>query len=378
MPVTPRVLLTCRTACAAWSMIEIFQYLLQQTRFELKVLAQAPATEILTGQAVPHVRVPMSFTQDASSQTAADLLNYASAALGDYQPDSILSGLSIPTEGGIDEAIIAKATQPSFVVQDFWGDNNCFFGRHPDCYLSIDEHGEALTNALHGAVGRAIGSPRHARYSGSNFVEKRRRLLLERDLSPAANYAGLFSQPLLDVPGYGETLRAWAEAVRDDSWPSTVIHRPHPACSNTDLQYIQALLVDCGLTPVVLKDGPVEDAIAVCGLMSSALSNSNFDGAYVNHFASAPITVPHYMVWDASLSDHLSSFHDLDYLPMVRSGTAIATRRIEALPSDIAAARNERVRRDIWQGARQLPDPREALEKIREIVADPEGYLATL
>ena len=370
-----RILLTARSACAAWGMIELWRVLRTRADVDLRLLAQQPAVRIFHAESIPCIDVGLPHAIAVDSPEAARLLDYAASEVGAFAPDAVLAGLSTPNEGGIDEAVIVKARCPSFVLQDFWGDCNLFYGRHADCYLASDAYGEEQTMRRHGARAVAVGSPRHARYAGIDFEALRQHVLGERGLDASLHYPGLFTQPLFELPGYVKTLEAWSSAVARLAPGTSVIYRPHPACSPRQVALVRDVIAGQGLAPVTISDGPVENAIAACSSIASAISNANFDAVYVNYFARSPKAVPVYLLWERDLAAYLGGMQDLDAMPLVQWGMARSVRHAAGLEAALVETIDPAARTGIWKSASGMPDPVAAVDTVIDMLMRPAVFV---
>jgi hypothetical protein len=149
----------------------------------------------------------------ACSAEARLLLDFADNLLADVRPDALLGGLSTPFDGGIDEALFARANVPGFLLQDFWGERNAFFGRGPQTCLVLDRMAADLTAARHDIESVVVGSARHAAYERIEPIRRRTELRRALGLAEDTTVYSLFGQSLHNLEGYQATVEAWVEAV---------------------------------------------------------------------------------------------------------------------------------------------------------------------
>ena len=155
-----RLLLSARDPAAAHGIAALHRMWSADTRFELQVVAQSPAWELLAGHGVAAIHVPgLRVTSPASSDVRA-LLSLADEVLRDFRPDALLTGLSGPHDCGIDEALQERCDSPRIVLQDFWGEQNRILGGHVELALVLDDLAAELTRAKHGTHSLVVGSPR--------------------------------------------------------------------------------------------------------------------------------------------------------------------------------------------------------------------------
>ena len=148
----------------------------------------------------------------------------------------------------------------------------------------MDEDAKRNTDKKYGVSATIIGSPRHALYARINFDTLRTETLEQLALNEESVVHGIFCQPLPQA-GYLETIEAWAETVKETNHDK-IIYRPHPSTSKSLALNIEKILEQRGLDYIILDKANIEQVIVVCTTISSVLSNSNLDVAYVNYFSS--------------------------------------------------------------------------------------------
>ncbi len=366
-----KAILTARSVCAALGILELWKYVAGLDRITVTVLSQEPASSIFNAHHVPHhqVEAPVILSSGDSSD-AEILLDAVASLLVRFQPDVILVGLSTPGEGGVDEAALYHAKCPTFMLQDFWGDTNLFFGRHPDCYLVQDEYATKRTKERHSWSSEVVGSPRHACYAEMNFTAIHREMRIRLGCPPDDVLHGFFCQPLDHVDGYIDSIAHWAEAVRATG-ERKVLYRPHPSSVQEQRERILSLLADFDLVVYLDDQLKVEQIIAACTSVTSTLSNSMLDAVYVNRFSPRLMALPIYMASHPNLIEAMSVFYDFDRLPAVEQGFALCAKNSEQAAMALAQAA-DRVKRDrFWHSTQSLPSPLGALKKTWDILLHP-------
>lgn len=367
------VLLTARSACAAWGMLEIWRYASLDANLSITVAAQEPALTILKNHDVPVLAVNLLPAEKPSDPSSEKILAHTQKLLSRISPNVALVGLSTPGEGGIDEAVLALAECPTFMLQDFWGDSNLFFAKHPDCYLVADQEAALATKRRHNKQAIILGSPRHAKYAQLDFDLLRERTLIQLGLGVEAIVLGLFCQPIF-FQGYLDTIQAWAEAVRSVKHDK-IIYRPHPASSSTQVVQVQKILSENNLDFVTIAGGAVEPVIAVCTSLSTVMSNSNVDAVYVNHFASCPMVSPIYLLFNDDVVVFMRGFHNVDSIPTVTQDLALLVREESHLLSVLKQSIDQAVRHKLWFNAREISNPVAAVYKAKDIMVNPEKWV---
>ena len=294
------------------------------------------------------------------------ILSYVNSFLLSTVPDVVLVGLSTPGEGGVDEAALAMAECPTFMIQDFWGDSNLFFGKHPDYYLVMDDEAKSMTDSKYNISSIVVGSPRHAKYAKLNFDTLKEEMFERLGLCSNSVVHGFFCQPIF-CSGYLESVEAWADTVkilRHDK----VIYRPHPGSPPQLIEGIEGIFKERALDYIVLNDGDVEGAIVICTSVSSVISNSNLDVAYVNHFSSGPMAVPIYLLYHSEVVKFIMPYQDVDMIPTVRQGLALLIRKELDILSVLKSSTNESTRENVWNNSQCISDPRDALRVVKELL----------
>ncbi|QQR35338.1 hypothetical protein JI749_13365 [Devosia oryziradicis] len=355
----PKVLLSARDAAAAHHIAEMVS-LAAQPGWQVVVVAQAPALLILQAlgvDCIPVLLPPVTVGSDAEA-----MLHLAKGLLDAEKPDIIVAGLSSPGDGGIDEALLAVRKVPALLMQDFWGEQNRFFGSGADAFLALDEYARTVNQAKHGKSSFVVGSPRHARLARLDLAAERRKIRSKLNISENQSVYGWFGQSLHHIPGYRKSLAAWIEAIADTG--CQLVYKPHPRESAAGQQATESLFAAAGVTQRTLSDWTIESALLACDVATSILSNCLYDAAYLNYFSATPLIAP--VAWLTeqevrAVFDAVTSVHDLPYQSagiahLVQERADMNRVRSAALPE---------TRRQLWQAARaNLTDPREAGDRV--------------
>ena len=365
---TVRLLVTARDAGATFNLIEIVKAARQDARFSVAVIAQHPAFDYLLQAGVEVTPIDLPAARSPGDEAGRALLARARALLEDRRPDAVLAGLSTPLDGGIDEAVLAAAEVPTFVMQDFWGEVNAFFGKAAGCYLGLDDEAVRLTRRRHGVEGVAIGSPRHAAYAALDPVRLRDRSRAELQIPPSAVVHGIFGQGLHHIEGYRRTVRGWAEVVRAMAGAVLALYRPHPREKPADVADTLDIFRAAGLECRLSRQSRVEEALVACDVVASAFSLCNYDSVYLNRFASAPLITPVSLMFDPEVRAYCRENVHLDEFPYLREGLALAVWKAEDLAPVLTAAAAHATQVRVWEAARTMPDPRGAAGQALETI----------
>jgi len=368
-----RLLITARDASAALHLVEIVKAGTERDNLEILVAAQPPAIRYfeIAGHTVLPVDLQPAKIQD--SPEGVHLLAKADEILADVSPDCVLCGLSSPFDGGIDEAVLARFHGPSFVMQDFWGEANAFFGKAADMYLALDEEAVRLSRDRHGVDAAVIGSPRHSAYQSMNMeaerIAARRRLGVEENVT----VIGYFGQALHALPGYGRTLRAWAEAVRSFPQPCLAVYRPHPRESELERRMTEKILEDMGVRLHRCGERDVEHALLSCDVACSSFSNCTYDAAYLNYYAKHPLLTPMSLFFDEEIVAYFRKIVRLSEFPYLKSGLVEVVRNKEDLSASLRFAAALATKEKYWNASKQLQNPAAAPRRALDMVAAARG-----
>jgi hypothetical protein len=311
----PSLLITMRDIAGASHLVEVIRTLERDNRFNFRVAAQMPASDFLTRSGIAHQRIKLPPAKEMASEAAANLLAAARQLLAERQTDAVLVGLSTPIDGGIDEAILAEATVPTFLLQDFWGECNDFFGRTADIFFVLDETAKQCNTERFGTESVIVGSARHSAYATQDFFKikrhKRRLLGIDQD----AQVIGYFAQALHHMEGYHRTVRSFIEAVEQMPRKVTILLRKHPRETSDHFQTTVQLFEQSYLEVVIDNNGFVEDCLATCDVVCSMFSNCAYDASFQNFYSPSPLLIPMVMLFDPQISAWFSERIDLKTLP---------------------------------------------------------------
>lgn len=353
-----RVLVSARDPAAALHLAEICRAALSDARFDLCVVAQQPAYAILRGRGLQVRAISAAAASSKDDPAGSTLLAEAKLILEQFRPDVVLCGLSSPGEGGIDEALLAVSRVPTFLMQDFWGEQNTFFGRGADTLLVLDQAAAKLSNFRHCAKTIVTGSPRHGAYKDFDSLQSRVRCRSSLDIPLERKVIGLFGQPLCHQAGYLRTLSKWADAVRALPCHPVVVYRPHPRELNTGITWTVDELRRLGLSPIILASESTEEALSICDAACAVFSNCAYDAAYLNYFCDSPLVTPMMLLFDHEMAAFYSSIADFKQLPYFSEGLALPVLHADELDQAMIEAVEQPCRERAWLSAKAfLSDP---------------------
>lgn len=368
-----RLLVSARDPAAACQMAALSKAARADPRFALTLVAQPPALQILQASGLSVQQVPPLSTTDAHDAKGRKLLELADDILSTVHPDVVLCGLSSPSEGGIDEALMAQRKTTGIVFQDFWGELNGFFGGMPDLVLVIDHAAATQTRQRHGIQTCVTGSPRHGTYRYFDSYTTRQHVRSTLGMDDKLVF-GLLGQPLHAREGYRRTLEVWRHALLEFASPPTVLYRPHPRESTAQQSWTQDWLKASGLKAIFYADGSTEQALAACDVVCSVMSNCAYDAAYLNYFSTRPLVSPVLMLFDAELRSFYEGIVKIQDLPYLSEHLALPVWNAQDLASTLKGAATPPVQQQLWRAAQAaLEDASTACDRILEAICSAIG-----
>jgi hypothetical protein len=373
-PVRPKkakLLLSARDAGSLGHVHAILEEAVRHPWLEVCVYADDPAFEDLR-LAYPFVRrFARKATATPSPEYLAALVAEARGIVQAEQPDAVLVGASHCHEVGVDEAILAAASdRPRFAMQDFWGDANLNLGVAPDLYFALDEVAVRLTASRHGQAAMACGSPKHSRYAALDVRSLRERARAALGVSPTRAVVGYFGQSLAHLPGYDPTMRAFGEAMAATAPDAFVFYKPHPRESADEARHTLACLAAAGVTARQVPEGATEQWLAAADVVVSCFSSCAYDAAFLNRSSPTPVGSALYLLFEESIADYFRLVSGVDAPPPSELGLVHCVTRASALRPALAKALSEERKAETWRLAHEhLPDPRNAAREILAQIA---------
>ncbi|WP_097108312.1 hypothetical protein [Hoeflea halophila] len=367
------IIFSARDAAAALYAAPVIDEASRDDRFRVVVVAQEPALNILARRGIAPIAVELPAANEPAGPEAAALLAEAGRIVREVDPDVIVAGLSSPGQGGIDEALLQMRSCKGFLLQDFWGEWNGFFGRKPDRFLVLDEAAAKLTRAAHDTDCVVVGSTRHAEYAGLDIAERRHSARNRVGLADRP-VIGWFGQALHHLPGYRESIAQWSQSVREFPVTVDVVYKPHPRESEAQRQQTLEIMHSCLPQVHFLEAWPIEDALLLCDCVCAVMSNCLYDAAYLNFHSSSPLVTPVAMLHSSKLHGDLASRISFEVLPYVALGLAKVALPGTDLSTQLFAAIGQEGKRDCWRAARSnLADPGSATSRILDLIGSPAG-----
>ncbi|WP_367606895.1 hypothetical protein [Legionella sp. W05-934-2] len=360
-----KLLITARDVGAAINIIEIVKYAHSLKNIELHLYVQNPAAKYFANANIAINPVLLNISHSPTDADGLLLLNYADKLIKEISPDVILCGLSTPGDGGIDEAIIfaAKNKIPTFVMQDFWGEVNDFFGHCADFYLCLSDHAKFLSEQKYNCEGIVIGSPRHAWYGDADLFSKKLSLRHQYDLGHDDEVIGLFGQSLHHIPGYSRTILNFLNSLNHKKDELVLLYRPHPRETESQRQKSIAMLEESNLTYVITENDKVEHSLLMSDVVVSILSNCLYDSCYLNFFSEVPLITPVALCYEEDLLRHLNNFSMISSSPYKSHNLAKIYDESAPDAKTIDYLLSEDCKRELWLSSKKLQNPKLSAKK---------------
>ncbi|MFK8047907.1 MAG: hypothetical protein AB8B81_05680 [Halioglobus sp.] len=357
-----KILMSARDPAAALNVAALWQEWNTNSKVLTKVTAQGPAFHILKEKGVIVDKFD-NLSEDAS------YVPQTTKILNAFQPDAVLVGLSAPGEGGVDEALLASAKVPTFLLQDFWGECNNYFQSHATEVFVIDNIAKELTEKRFGVKSTVVGSPKHIEYlqivKEGQTVNLRRKMNLDNK-----KVISVFGQSLKNNPGYIESLKVlYAKLSLLDSSEIVVIFRSHPRDTYAEVQGEQQLLASYGLPLVDGSQLSHEESIAISDVCISMFSNSLLDTCYFNYFSNAHFKAPISLLYNESIRSLLISIVQSDELPYFNGSMVLPVHNEDQLLETLRMALTEQTQSRLAHFAKSyLLNPLESSDRILEAI----------
>ncbi|MGC9386986.1 MAG: hypothetical protein ACP5D0_08575 [Hydrogenovibrio sp.] len=363
--------MTARDPATAVSFEKLVPELLNSGRFEIRLLCQSPADEILK----PWVPESMLFARpnDAFTRVLED--DFLQQQFASFQPDAVLTGISGP-DTGMDEAVLHYAATHgirSYALQSFWGDMNQASGALPDIAFVMDDEAARITHERYPqVVSVPIGSIKHIDYHCYDPLAARaekRPGLVEKD----EVILGFYGQPILEIAGYFATLEALSRQLKRWSRPFRLLYRPHP--KETDVLRQKTLSLFTGAFGERVQLDPfddIKDSLVVCDLVLSAFSTCCFDNLYLNELAPQPFNASVYLWFDPQLIQWWRDYSQLHDMPLISEQLLLSVDTEEEMLTVLEKGLQAETRQALWHRAKQhLPSPQAAIGIVMEkLLAD--------
>ena len=123
-----KIIISMRDYGAATHLIELVKYLTEEDRFDITVVAQKPASNLLKLNNINHINIELDASENKDSILSKKIIKKAYEIVKVIKPTFIICGLSTPFDGGIDEAFYFISNKNSlFCLSGSMGRKQFFF-----------------------------------------------------------------------------------------------------------------------------------------------------------------------------------------------------------------------------------------------------------
>lgn len=362
-----KLLITARDPATAVSFQILIPQLIKHSCFEIKVLAQAPASEILMS-VYPQLDefLPQS-SFELKQQKVKEVIDA-------FRPDAVLCGISGP-DIGVDEATLKVAQDQgieSYALQSFWGDINQLSGAVPKHAFVLDDEAVRLTEQRYPQIRSiAIGSIKHADFKGYEVLklrDQKRTGLLKND----EILIGFYGQPILEVEGYFTTLEAMVRQLKKWSRPFRLMYRPHPKESQELFDKTWQLFSDAFSERLLLdQSADIVESLCMSDLVVSVFSTCGFDNLYLNEMSAQAFNSSVYLWFDSNMIEWWQTYSGLTEMPLISEGLLLSADTEDEILTVFDDGLKSEVQKKLWIKAKQhLPDPSLAVKTIIDTLLD--------
>ncbi|SFR59399.1 hypothetical protein [Thiomicrospira sp. ALE5] len=361
-----KLLITARDPATALSFQVLIPQLAANSDFDIQVLAQFPASELLNAH--HSIRI---FDAETSLESQ---INKLSEFCDTFQPDAVLTGISGP-DAGVDEVALIWAERhgvPSYALQSYWGDINPLIDIFPNTVFVLDQLAVELTRKRYPAIDCIpVGSIKHNEFEGFDALASRH-LLRPGLVAEGQVLLGFYGQPLEDNPGYIKTLERLAEQLHVWSRPFKVMYRPHPKESKVLRRKTFALLEQAVGARVFFDPGlELKQSLSVCDLVVSAFSTCGFDALHLNKISPRAFSSSVYLWFEPELIEWWQSYNQLKNDPLLDTGMILCadnnTELLETFEKGIDPSFQKEVR---LKALEYFPESNDGCKKIIETISN--------
>ncbi|GAB5494715.1 MAG: hypothetical protein Phog2KO_49300 [Phototrophicaceae bacterium] len=249
--------------------------------------------------------------------TPDSLLERATQLISEIKPDIIIASHS--SNGvGIDEALVACATVPTFVFQDYWGEINLGLGVSATTYFVLDEDAKALTKARWGLDNTiVVGSPKHTMYQDIDIAELRESTRHRLGIDDNTTLIGFLGQSST-LKGYQKTGNEFIKSLRKIDDDILLLIREHPIYKDHDYNKRFIELIDAYEIPYVIKtdEGSIEQWLVACDIVTTMFSLSGFDHSYLSAYSEKALGYVVYLLTNKTIRQYLKDELQMEQLPI--------------------------------------------------------------
>ena len=364
-----KILLSARDPGTANNMIQIAKTAYESDKFDIAFFADEPAYSIVQRERIPVERFHAGYVLSRNDSGVDGLHKEAIETIRRVRPDVILAGTSGEGEG-IDEALLANSRNiPSYLIQDFWGRVNKFFGVNDTTYFVIDEDAAQLSHELHRVETIVTGMPKYTAYNKIDTVSVRKRLRNILCDKPDERIITFFGQNQWHLNGYSSTLKRFAEAVLELDTPVSVFYRKHPKEPEGCMKQVCKIMSSVGVVCKTASEFTTEEWLVVSDIVCCVCSNTGYDQIMFNRLSKEPLGSVVYLLCDPEIISWYKEFKKIDFLPPVRQNLAFCVEHPEEIVRVLRKALLPEAQQQQWlKIQKSVPVPHHVSTNILDII----------
>jgi hypothetical protein len=348
--------------------------------FDTVLTASGPALETLRRDGEDPIAFSFSDNMDhlGNGDDYALMLEAARKLLSETAPDAVLASLSSGGVG-VDEALVASATIPTFVMQDFWGDVNLGLGAPAGLYLVPDDDSVELTRHRWGVDAVAVGLPKYSEYRQIDVLALRRTGRNALGVRDEQKVIGFFGQ-LPTLPGHAGVFQCLLDAVSTLDPKPLLLLREHPKYPGLLVDHasrVEGFKLDIADVTGKLN---AETWLAACDVVTTSFSLTGLDHAYLSANSPEPIGSVLYLMTNEEIRDYVEEKHGFVKSPIVNHGIGLFAESPDAVPQLLRDALGSGSTSAYHDASKRLSmgDPCQAvIDTITEVLAKSTGPGAT-
>lgn len=318
-----KILLSARDPGAAGNILALKKYLENDRQFDARIVASGDALAFFQYnrlQAIPFTFNGSHFLRPGDDPSS--LITETAKLLNQENPDLIIT--SISSFGiGIDEALIATSSIPTFSFQDFWGDANLGLGVVADKYFVLDKFAVDLSKKRWDIDAIVTGSPKYSLYKYKNISQIKEDTRKQIGFKSDYKAVGWFGQSP-SIPGHEQVLddflKALSSLLENSSLKLCFILKEHPKFQEMHEVHLDKI-TKLGIKLYdVTNDQNVEKWLIAADLIITPFSLTGLDHAYLSSYSKEPIGSVIYLMNNDKIRSFAKQACGMDKFPIVDEG----------------------------------------------------------
>lgn len=330
-----KLLISARDPATAYAFKILIDELILDVRFDVYVVAQAPAYEILS-----ELDHNILIKVDDFGGEIEPLFMYTKEMVRQVQPDIVLTGISGP-DLGIDEVLLSvvdKSDIRTFSLQSYWGDLNEGIGCYANTIFVLDDFAAELTRERIKAECIVVGSLKHQDYKEINVPEMRAGYRNNIGATDEQVIICFFGQPLIEYEWYKKTILEFAVSCQKVMGNAILVYRAHPKETVESREWTMNVLKNKTSRFIYDHEKDIETVLAGCDTVVSCFSTCGYDLQQLMYASDYAPAVPLYLFYNPDLRSWYKEYCKLNELPLTKFNLATSVQSISALDESLIAA----------------------------------------